>query len=1035
MRWNRYADVASTLKRMKPRDTGPAESVHTVGPEGARANRVPSGLPVCRAILYLVFALSGLTGLIYEATWTRYLQLFLGHAAYAQVLVIFLFMGGMGAGALLAGRLSRRSTTPLVAYALIEAVLGLAALIFHPVFDAVTTLGYDVLLPAAQGSAMSSVLPWLVASVLIIPQSILLGMTFPLMSAAVLRLGGGAGGRVFAMLYFANSAGAAIGVLLAGFWLIESYGLQITMMTAGAGNLLVAAMASMVATRRTEITQAVARPARTEGVGTWLLAFAFLTAAASFLYEIAWLRMLALVQGASTHAFEIMLSAFILGIALGGLWIRRRVEGYKSPLAALARVQIFMGLAALATLPAYNYAFDLLQVAMARLPRTDLGYLGFNLAGYLISAGIMVPASFFAGMTLPLLTFVLYSRGRGESEIGAVYGWNTLGSIAGVALGGLVLMPLLGLKNMVVLGAGVNIALGIVLTVMITRRGEMQARRASYTLAAVSVAALVLAQAAFEFDVARMASGVFRHGSARVSTIRTVVHHADGRTATVNLIKHPDGSLSIATNGKVDAAINMKRALGKLDASVRNDEFTMTLLGALPLAHAPGTRTAAVIGHGAGLTTHVVLGSATIERIDEIEIEPAMIRAARAFLPRVSRTYYDPRVRFVIEDARAHFARTREQYDLIISEPSNPWVSGVASLYTPEFYRQAKRALAPGGLFVQWFQLYEIDRPLVRSIVRGLGTVFPHYVLYAANGFDVIIVATASRTLPALTDEVFAWPHMRAELEYIDIRSPAQLRLFRIADRSAYAPLLETGRLNSDYFPYLEYGAARARFLREDDLALTRLASDPMPLLEILSGFDAPNLPETSLRLAAALPRFRDAMRANLFVAGLSGDAITAAPEGGTLSIDDRKQLQRVLDLQLNQSAQTWQEWFAALFFVAKPMIPNGGAPALEKFIRSGRIGTALRSAPPAIQQKVEYLLLVGRRDLERMRTYGLRLLNGPLQSLDPAFHTYAFTGTAAACLVTGPDAACRSILSRLDEVGREGAVFDLLRAHRSLLR
>src|SRR4029077_11327109 len=152
---------------------------------------------------------------------------------------------------------------------------------------------------------------------------------------------------------------------------------------AGAGNLVVAAIAMLVARRGRGTTPPVSRPVRGPGVGRALLAFAFLTAVASFLYEIAWLRMLALVQGASTHAFETMLSAFILGIALGGLWIRGRIERFASPLGVLARVQILMGFAALATLPAYHLSFDLMQEALARLPRTELGYLGYNVVGYL----------------------------------------------------------------------------------------------------------------------------------------------------------------------------------------------------------------------------------------------------------------------------------------------------------------------------------------------------------------------------------------------------------------------------------------------------------------------------------------------------------------------------------------------------------------------------------------------------------------------------------------------------------------------------
>jgi predicted membrane-bound spermidine synthase len=470
-------------------------------------------------------------------------------------------------------------------------------------------------------------------------------MTFPMMSASVLRLGSERGGRVFAMLYFTNSAGAVIGVLLAGFWLTEAYGLQATMVAAGLGNLVVAAVAAGIARRGVAVVAAVERSASAATIGRWPLAFAFAMGASSFLYEIGWLRMLALVQGASTHAFETMLSAFILGLALGGLWIRTRIERFKSPLVALARVQILMGVAALATLPAYNYAFDIVASALATLPRADAGYIGYSLFGFAISVGIMAPAAFFAGMTLPLLTFILYSQGRGEAEIGAVYGWNTLGAIAGTAAGGLILMPLIGLKNLLVAGAAVDIALGLALTAALFRRRELSAPGIAAAFAAISVVALIAAAVAFDFDVTRMASGVFRTGSARISAGSKVLFHADGRTASVDIFEDPRGARSIATNGKPDASINMSPARGSFDAPASIDEYTMTLAAALSLAYAPGARRVAIIGHGSGLTTHAVLASPVVDQADVIEIEPEMVRGARAFLPRVERAYEDPRAR------------------------------------------------------------------------------------------------------------------------------------------------------------------------------------------------------------------------------------------------------------------------------------------------------------------------------------------------------------------------------------------------------
>ena len=997
--------------------------------------QIADGGRASRRALYLVFALSGLTGLIYEATWTRYLQLFLGHAAYAQVLVLSLFMGGMALGALLVSRYCRSLTAPLAAYAVIEALLGVAAFVFHPFFDGVTSYAYASLLPGMQGSSLAPVLQWLLAATLIIPQSILLGMTFPLMSAAVLRLGAGAGagGRVFAMLYFTNSAGAVIGVLLAGFWLIEAFGLQLTLMAAGAGNLVVAIAALWVARQRAGTVPAIVRPARGAGIGRSLLAFAFLTAVASFLYEIAWLRMLALVQGASTHAFETMLSAFILGIALGGLWIRGRIERFKSPLVVLARVQILMGIAALASLPAYHLAFDAMHEAMARLPRTELGYVGYNVVGYLISASIMVPASFFAGMTLPLLTFVLYSRGRGESEIGAVYGWNTLGSIAGIALGALVLMPLVGLKNMLVIGASVDIALGIALAAVLLRRRELPGARLTLALASVASVAVLATLFAFRLDVTRMASGVFRNGSAHIADTSKVVFHADGRTASVDLVTFRDGTMTIATNGKPDAGINMARAQGDRAVPVGGDEITMTFLGALPLAYAPGARRAAIIGHGSGLTTQVLLGSPVIEQVDVIEIEAEMIRAARNFGPRVARAYNDPRARTFVEDARAFFARAPQRYDIVISEPSNPWVSGVESLFTPEFYRLAQRSLAPGGLFVQWFQLYEFDRTLTASIISGVGAVFSDYVLYAANDTDVVLVATASGKLPAPSDALFGWPDMRAELDYLDIGTRAQLLAFRVASRSAYAPLLETGRANSDYFPVLEFGAARARFLDRWDRTLIELVRDPVPVLEMLSGFAPPGLAQYSVQGGHHYDRFRDIQRALRFADALATRSPDAAHE--PLSAADQQSLQRVRDARSNASAESWNEWFSALFALSKPMLPNGGAAVLERFVRSGGVAESLRNAPPEIRDKVEFLFLVGKRDLDRIRTEGARLLETSTGEIDRGFNVYVLVATTAACLATTPDASCRRAFEHLDRVRRESPVIDLLRAHRAAHR
>jgi hypothetical protein len=462
----------------------------------------------------------------------------------------------------------------------------------------------------------------------------------------------------------------------------------------------------------------------------------------------------------------------------------------------------------------------------------------------------------------------------------------------------------------------------------------------------------------------------------------------------------------------------------------------MTLLAAVPLAYAPDARHAAVIGHGSGLTTHVLLASPAIAEVDVIEIEPEMIRGARAFLPRVARAYEDRRARHHVEDARAFFARAARRYDLIISEPSNPWISGVASLFTPEFYRQAKRTLAPDGLFVQWFHTYDMDRALIGSFLRGIGEVFADYAVYAPNDSDMLLVARGSGDLPPLSSLLFEWPAMRAELDHLGIRSLPDLALFRVASRRAYAPMFAKTRVNSDYFPYLEFGAVRALFLKNRDMDLGQMAFEPVPLFEILSGFDAPQPIRRPMSVVRLHPTLGRAVRINIYADALAvPDTAPLPPETAYLPFDERRNLEVVRHAPAGKTAEAWQTWFSSLFTIAKAMIPSGDALALDAFLQTPRLMDALGTAPPDIRERVAFLRAMARRDLERVREDGHRLLAGPLQREDPLFHAYVLVATTTACLAGNPDTACRGVIALLDQEPSRNSVIDVLRAHRSALR
>jgi len=782
-----------------------------------------------RRFLLAIFVVSGFTGLIYESIWSHYLKLFLGHAAYAQSLVLAIFMGGLALGSWVIARCSFRIHRLLMAYVLVEAVIGVLGLIFHPTFVAAYDFSFATAIPALPSAFWIHAYKWSLGSLIIFPQSVLLGMTFPLISGGLIRRWPDRPGETLATLYFTNSLGAAIGVLVSGFVLIGAVGLPGTIESAGILNIALA-LAIWIAVRgRAEPAPAPPTAAAAYSdknrVDRWLLIAAFLTGTASFMYELGWIRMLSLVLGSSTHSFELMLSAFIFGLAFGGLYVRRRIERLKEPLAYVAYVMMAMGTLAALTLPAYNLTFDFMSWFLGAFARTLSGYVGFNVLSQLIAASIMIPATFCAGMTLPLLTHELLRRGTGERAIGTVYAANTVGAIAGVLLTIHVLMPRIGVKGVILGGAAIHIALGLSRLIADRRQGAPARIVTALCLAAFGFVALVVT-----LDPLRMTSGVYRTGSATLPQGATVAYLKDGKTATISLVEK-EGTVTIATNGKPDAGIQM----GPGEATV--DESTMVLAAAIPLSLQPHPSRVANIGFGSGLTTHTLLTSARVQRLDSIEIEPFMVEAARlGFGGRIHNVFEDPRSHIVIEDAKTFFASSREPYDLIVSEPSNPWVSGVATLFSDEFYGRITHYLTPDGYFVQWMQVYETNLGILASVIKALAPHFGAYALYNVDDLDVLIVATQGPTLGTPDDQLLQSPALRAELERIGVQSVADIEARKIGDNRTLGPVLEAVGVpaNSDFHPYVDLNAPRLRYLRANAMELPALTVLPIPFLELI---------------------------------------------------------------------------------------------------------------------------------------------------------------------------------------------------------
>ena len=942
--------------------------------------------------LYFLFVLSGAAGLIYESIWTRYLGLFVGHDAYAQIIVLVIFLGGMSAGAMGVSRWSSRLKEPLYGYVAIELVVGCIGLVFHEIFQATTGWAYHTLYPPLAGSWTLTAAKWAIAGALILPQSVLLGMTFPLMSAGVLRLQPVRPGRKLALLYFSNSLGAAVGVLVAGFYLVELAGLPGTILAAAMLNLVVAAatICLMVVARNrsaaapaggaSKAAQAVANGGTPNLQLERLLLFtSFGTAVASFIYEIDWIRMLALVLGSATHSFELMLSAFILGLALGAWWIRQRADRLADPLRTLGIVQWTMGLLAMATLPLYVSSFDWIASLLTTFARTDAGYTGFTLARYGLCLAIMFPATFCAGMTLPLITRVLLTTGSGEKAIGSVYAWNTLGSIIGVIIGGLVLLPAVGLKPMLILGAALDMAIGLLL-ISRSRTSKKPARRLALAATLAAGVVMVVVAARTELHTNTLASGVYRTGIIPKADQREVLFHRDGRTATVTATRlKNNGVISLVTNGKPDASLppvwfQSCDSVSK-QVPMTGDPATQTLSPLVALAHAPDARTAAMIGQGSGMSSHLLLANPNLKELVTLEIEPQMVEGSRLFYPANRRVFDDPRSKIVIDDAKSYFASEQHRYDLIISEPSNPWVSGVSGLFTTEFYGRIKGYLTDKGVFGQWIHVYELDDRLVLSVLAALHQNFRSYEVYLVPGGDLLIVASNQASLPAPDWSVFSYPELRRDLcRFLPLTSPV-LDALRVAGRAELAPLLDTfGQPNSDFYPVLDLSAERRRFRKDQAGGFPALSAEWFNLVAAMRGIrlgpgdqtvaSLPENPRVVARATGAVLRSRSGIQPN----------DTAITYSSTNAVFQWRQWQ--IMAASNQPPSDWDLWLRQAYTVDR--MRNGGTAGVgdPEFHNSLVRFMERHKAPQPAQDVMKFRIAVASWNFAEAAAAGERLIS-----------------------------------------------------------
>ena len=758
-------------------------------------------------LIYFLFALSGFAGLIYEGSWARYLKLFLGHSSYGQVLTLCIYMGGLAIGSFIAGKMVEKVRRPLLGYAAVELAIGIGGVAYHPLYNALTGFFFDSEWIAGLGFTGAEIAKVVLATGSTLPIAIAVGMTFPFIAAGLMRKSGAE--VSLPMLYFTNSFGSAIGILVTSYTLIPVLGNHVTLCVAASINFLLAMIFGFIGFT-TSPNHEDDEDDVTEGAGTareplnedyaaehklamppkstwfWIAGITGLT---SFVYEIVWIRLLSLLMGSSSHSFDQMLSAFILGLAIGSAVSGKLLK--KDSLIVLSLAQIFMAFFALCTLYFHKPFWEMMNEANQIFNPTNDGYVCWSLFKYALSVLWMVPTSFFAGMTLPIITVILTRAFKSEAPIGKVYGWNTVGSIIGSAGGGLLLLPLLQLKGALVLAAFLDFAIGFMLLVVYRKRFRYSV--AFYVICAF----MMLPSLLVNFDPHLITSGAFRAYKNLHPDEKIIVR--DGKTATISF-HESKVHYYIKTNGKADASLGKDRS-----RPIEGDELTQAATAFMPMAVKDQPYDAAMVGFGSGMGAHYLLADPLLKDFDCVEIEQEMMDLAKGFYPWNSRGYDDPRIHIYIDDAQTFFLTNRRKYDLMISVPSNPWVSGVASLFSHEFYTKMRRYIKPGGLWVQWIQTYEFNDQLFLNILKALDVAFPYVSLYKApEEPDIIIIASdepvyqkaisrfsTDSTLVKEFNRIHRDPEFFGEQNFLFTSKMVQSLMDGVAPNSIFTPMVD----------------------------------------------------------------------------------------------------------------------------------------------------------------------------------------------------------------------------------------------------
>jgi spermidine synthase/predicted MFS family arabinose efflux permease len=770
-------------------------------------------MPVRTRLVALLLFGSGFCALIYQTTWLREFRLIFGASTAATAAVLGVFMSGIGIGGILLGRRSDTKARPLAFYAQLELLIAISAALSPLLIFAARQLYIALGGTQAMGVLVGTIIRLVLAALIIGTPTFLMGGTLPAAARAAVAPDD-LERRSIGILYGANTLGAVTGAAIGTFYCFENFGNRLTLWLAAVLNVLIALSAFYLSKSTPEfkslskLSRELAKTERQTQVGT---AFVFSAAAlvgfTFFLMELVWYRMLGPLLGGSTFSFGLILTVALFGIGLGGA--AYALFGLRRP-ASLHFFAVTCAAEALAIAIPYALGDGIATAAMLLWPLGILGFYGHIVAWTALCLIVIFPAAFIAGVQFPVL-IALLGKGRKNvgSQTGAAYACNTIGALIGSLAGGFGFIPLFSAPGVwrmvtVVLAALALIAVGLALR---------ESKRWLGTI--VPVISVVLALVMLR---ATGPTAFWRHSQIGVGRVTRYQGSPNEMRDLANSIRRSiawdvDGRESSVALAKADSFAFIVN--GRTDGSTKGDAGTQIMSGLIGAALHPHAAKAMVVGLGTGSTAGWLADVPNIKRVDVVELEPAILRVAEKCAPINRDALHNPKLHVTIGDARETLLTTREKYDIVVSEPSNPYRAGVAGLFTREYYQSVDRCLQPDGMFFQWVQAYDIDDRTMQIFYRTLGSVFANIESWQTETGDLLLLAShepilydADALRARLAEEPFksalsaAWRGTSLEAflaHYIGSRAVAAA-LIRMA----------AGPLNTDDRTVIEFAFARS---------------------------------------------------------------------------------------------------------------------------------------------------------------------------------------------------------------------------------